>query len=61
MIDMFNASGFEVKEMIGRMMQEPSAQMVEALRMMATAAGNDPDMAERDAGPFQYVIRATGV
>lgn len=58
MIDMFNANGFEVKEMIGRMMQLPSPEMTEALRMMATAAGNDPDMAVQDASPFQYVIRA---
>lgn len=59
MIDMFNANGYEVKEMISRLMQQPGPDMVEALRMMAKASGNDPEMAVQDALPFQYVIRAS--
>jgi predicted O-linked N-acetylglucosamine transferase (SPINDLY family) len=58
MIDLFQANGFEVKEMIARVLDQPSPALMEGIRQIAQASGNDPEQAAADAIPFQYVLRA---
>ena len=58
-IDLFSSSGFEIEEMGGRVFDEPGrAQALPAIRSLAQACGADPDEAERDAMPIQYLVRA---
>lgn len=58
-IDLFKTSGFEIEEMGGRVFEEPArAQALPAIRSLAQACGADPDEAERDAMPLQYLVRA---
>jgi trans-aconitate methyltransferase len=58
-IDLFNSTGFEIEEMGGRVFDEPGrAQALPAIRSLAQACGADPDEAERDAMPIQYLVRA---
>lgn len=58
MVDLFQANGFQVVEMITRVGQQPNAAMAESIQQMARASGADPDQALADAIPFQYVMRA---
>ena len=60
-LDLFNANGFQVVEMISRILQQPSEEMIAGIRQIASASGADPDMAVQDAIPFQYVVRAVAV
>jgi predicted O-linked N-acetylglucosamine transferase (SPINDLY family) len=60
-LDLFQANGFQVVEMISRILQQPSEQMIAGIRQIANASGGDPDMAVQDAIPFQYVVRAVAV
>ncbi|MGZ5006592.1 MAG: O-linked N-acetylglucosamine transferase family protein [Methylobacter sp.] len=60
-LDLFNANGFQVVEMISRILQQPSEAMIAGIRQIASASGADPDMAVQDAIPFQYVVRAVAV
>ncbi|MGZ4991290.1 MAG: O-linked N-acetylglucosamine transferase family protein [Methylobacter sp.] len=60
-LDLFNANGFQVVEMISRILQKPSEEMITGIRQIASASGADPDMAVQDAIPFQYVVRAVAV
>ncbi len=60
-LDLFQANGFQVVEMISRLFNQPSEAMSAAIRQMAQASGIDPDMALQDAIPFQYVVRAVAV
>lgn len=57
-IQLFAASGFRVDSMTARIMQPPGPAVVAAVRQMAQAVGNDPEAAEQDCVPFQYVLRA---
>ena len=58
-IDLYGSSGFEIEEMGGRVFEEPArAQALPAIRSLAQACGADPDEAERDAMPIQYLVRA---
>ena len=57
-LDMFQANGFRVVEMISRILSRPSQDMMDAIRQIARASGADPEMAVQDAIPFQYVLRA---
>lgn len=57
-IDLFQANGFRVVEMISRILQQPGEEMLAGLRQIALASGNDPELAVQDAIPFQYVLRA---
>ena len=57
-IDMFQANGFRVVQMISRILNQPSQDMMDAIRQVARASGADPEMAVQDAIPFQYVLRA---
>lgn len=58
MLDLFQANGFRVEQMISRILNPPGPDMQAALRAMAQAAGADPEQALQDAIPFQYVLRA---
>jgi predicted O-linked N-acetylglucosamine transferase (SPINDLY family) len=58
MIDLFQANGFRIEQMISRILNPPGPEMQAAIRAMAAAAGADPELALQDAIPFQYVIRA---
>jgi predicted O-linked N-acetylglucosamine transferase (SPINDLY family) len=60
-IDLFQANGFRVENMIARILTRPSDTMEQALRQMALASGNDPDLAVQDATAFQYVVKAVAV
>lgn len=59
-IDLFTSSGFAIEEMGGRVFEEGPmrAQVMPALRALAQSVGQDPDMAEQDAMPIQYLVRA---
>jgi SAM-dependent methyltransferase len=58
-IDLFKSTGYEIEEMGGRVFDEPArAHALPALRSLAQACGHDPDEAERDAMPMQYLVRA---
>jgi hypothetical protein len=57
-VDLFQANGFRVENMIARILARPDATMEAALRQLAQASGTDPDMAVQDATAFQYVVRA---
>lgn len=60
-LDLFYANGYQVVEMISRILQQPSEEMVAGIRQIASASGADPDIAVQDAIPFQYVVRAVAV
>lgn len=57
-IDLFQSAGFNIVEMYSRIIQKPNEVITMAIRQMAIASGTDPDVAEQDAIPFQYVVRA---
>ena len=58
-IELFKSTGFEIEEMGGRVFDEPArAQALPAIRSLAQACSHDPDEAERDAMPIQYLVRA---
>lgn len=61
MIKLFESAGFRVEAMTARIMQAPGPDVVAAIRALATATGNNPDMAEQDCVPFQYVLKAVSV
>jgi len=44
-LDMFNANGYQVVEMISRNTQHPSAEITAAICQMARASGNNPEIA----------------
>jgi trans-aconitate methyltransferase len=58
MIQLFESAGFRVEAMTARIMQPPGPDVVAAIRALAIAAGNNPDLAEQDCVAFQYVIKA---
>jgi hypothetical protein len=60
-IEMLESSGFKVTQMTVRLFRNPDPGIIAAIRQMAVAAGTDPDMAEQDAIPFQYVVKASSV
>jgi SAM-dependent methyltransferase len=59
-IELFDASGFEIEKMGGRVFEEGPARgtAMPAIRAFAQALGEDPDVAEQDAMPIQYLVRA---
>lgn len=61
-IEMFDVAGFEIVEGQPRIFDEPARdRFLPAIRVMATAAGCDPEVAVEDALPLQYVIKAIPV
>jgi predicted O-linked N-acetylglucosamine transferase (SPINDLY family) len=59
--ELFQSAGFQITRLNARNFHAPSAEMRAAIRAMATATGADPDMAEQDAIPFQYVVQAVAI
>jgi SAM-dependent methyltransferase len=58
-VELFESSGFSIEDAFPRIFEEPDREKVfGAIRAMATCIGADPEMAVRDAVPFQWVIRA---
>jgi 2-polyprenyl-3-methyl-5-hydroxy-6-metoxy-1,4-benzoquinol methylase len=57
-INLFETAGFRIDAMTARQAQAPSPEVRAAVRSMAQAAGNNPDLAEQDCLAFQYVLRA---
>lgn len=58
MINLFETAGFRIEAMTARVAQAPSPEVVAAVRALAQASGNNPDLAEQDCKAFQYVLRA---
>lgn len=62
MIDLFESTGYRIVEGYPRIFNEPEREKyLPAIRAMAQAAGADPAMAEKDAIPLQYVVKAVPV
>jgi SAM-dependent methyltransferase len=62
MIDLFESSGYRLVEGYPRIFNEPEREkFLPAIRAMALAAGADPAVAEKDAIPLQYVVKAVPV
>jgi SAM-dependent methyltransferase len=58
-IELFETSGFQIEEMGGRVFPEEGREKVmPGIRALAEALGADPEAAEQDATPFQYLLRA---
>ena len=59
-IELFDSSGFQIEEMGGRVFEEGPARAnaMPAIRALAQALGENPDVAEEDAMPIQYLVRA---
>lgn len=60
-LDLFQSNGFQVVEMISRILNQPGEEMQAGIRQIALASGADPDVALQDAIPFQYVVRAVAI
>ncbi len=59
MIDLFESSGYRLVEGYPRIFNEPEREkFLPAIRGLAQAAGADPAVAEQDAIPLQYVVKA---
>ncbi|QCP12286.1 tetratricopeptide repeat protein [Pseudoduganella umbonata] len=50
--------GFAIVEMRTVLAPPPDAATLQAIRQLATAAGGNPDLAEQDAMPYQYIVHA---
>jgi predicted O-linked N-acetylglucosamine transferase (SPINDLY family) len=50
--------GFAVVEMTAVNAHQPTPAVLAAIRQLAEAAGTDPALAEQDALPYQYLVRA---
>ena len=59
LLEMFAATGWRVDTGLTRHLpQAPQeAAVLQAIRQLAAAGGADPDLAEQDSRPFQYVFR----
>ena len=53
--------GFQLVDIRAVNAHRPDATVLAALRQLALAAGADPEVAERDALPAQYLVRAVAV
>ncbi len=58
---MLKECGFEIAEMRAVNAHPPAPGVVAAVRQLAAAAGADPALAEQDALPYQYLLRAVAV
>ncbi len=59
LIELFESSGFAIETMGGRVFEEAGREKVmEGIRALATSLGTDPEEAEQDATPFQWLVRA---
>jgi trans-aconitate methyltransferase len=58
-VQLFKQNGYVIEEMAGRVFEEPArARALPAIRALAQAWGGNPDEAEKDAMPVQYLVRA---
>jgi SAM-dependent methyltransferase len=58
-MEMFQQSGFRVVEGITRVFEDPMMDKVmPTIKLMASNAGGNPEVAAQDARVFQYIIRA---
>jgi len=58
-IELFESSGFTIEEMGGRVFEEEGREKVmQGIRAFAVSLGSDPEVAEKDATPFQWLLRA---
>lgn len=59
LLEMFAATGWRVERGVTRLVRQPHDERgLQAVREFARAAGLDPELAVRDATPFQYVFHA---
>ena len=59
-VEMFEMTGFQVIDGSPRIFNEPAREnFLPSIRGMALAMGADPNIAEQDALPLQYVVKAT--
>jgi 2-polyprenyl-3-methyl-5-hydroxy-6-metoxy-1,4-benzoquinol methylase len=57
--EMFQSTGYRIVYGTGRIAEEPlRAEGMVGIRALAKALGADPDVAENDATPIQWVVRA---
>ena len=57
-IELFDNAGYKIIEGIPRIFNKPSQTIIDSIRAMALAIGTDPQLAEEDALPLQWVIKA---
>lgn len=58
-LDLFESTGYAIDNAVSRVFNFPGADVyIPLIRAMAAASQYDPDVAEADAIPYQYVIRA---
>jgi len=58
-IELFQSTGYRIVEALPRIADEPDrAKWLPSIRAMAAATGADPQVAEKDALAFQYVVKA---
>jgi SAM-dependent methyltransferase len=58
-IELFDAAGYRIEAAAARLFEEPDRlRFLPAIRALAEAAGGDPEQAESDALPTQYIVRA---
>lgn len=59
LVELFDSTGFRIEQAVPRIFNFPGAERyLPHIRAMAQASGYDPDQAEADAMPYQYVVRA---
>ena len=58
-VELFEESGYSIDQLISRYIRrQASARILQAIRNLAEATGGDPDQAEAESLPFQYIVRA---
>lgn len=59
MIEMFNQAGYAIETGVPRVFHDPACEkFLPGIRVMAAAAGVDPEAAVQDSLPLQYVLKA---
>lgn len=61
LIALLQECGFAIVDMTTVNAHQPPPQVLGALRQLAEATGADPALAEQDALPYQYLVRAVAV
>ncbi len=58
-MELFETTGFHIENAVSRVFNFPGIEnYMPHIRAMAAASGYDPDQAQADAIPYQYVVRA---
>jgi SAM-dependent methyltransferase len=61
-MEMFQQAGFKIVAGASRIFNMPDRKkLLPAIRLMASSVGADPELAVKDALPFQYVLRAVPI